>query len=151
MPMNSSFSPLGAPLEQPHQAMASNSARKILVVDDNDDIREMLAVLLGMNGYHVVVAADGEEAVAVADDEKPDVILMDVMMPRLNGLDAARQIHRNPELSSVPIIGLSAFSDPLGEGTDSDPFRWTAYLRKPIDMDELEQVLVMVLNRGSEH
>jgi CheY-like chemotaxis protein len=121
-------------------------ARKILVVDDNDDIREMLSLLLGMRGYRVVVAADGEEAIQVAASERPDVILMDVMMPRLNGLEAARRIRRNPQLSAVPIIGLSAFSDPLAGEAGSDPFRWSAYLRKPIDMEELERVLGTALS-----
>src|SRR2546428_12901055 len=95
---------LEAPSEQPYPVMPDNSSHKILVVDDNEDIREMLAVLLGMQGYNVVVAADGEEAVAVAHNEEPDAILMDIMMPRLNGLEAARRIHRSPKLCSVPII-----------------------------------------------
>ena len=128
--------------------MSNDAGRKILVVDDNDDIREMLALLLGMQGYSVVVAADGEEAVDVAGNSRPDVILMDVMMPRLNGLEAARRIRQNPSLTGVPIIGLSAFSDPLSVDPHSDPFRWSAYLRKPIDMDELEQVLVSTLNHN---
>lgn len=120
-------------------------ARKILVVDDNDDIREMLAVLLDMQGYKVVMAGDGEEAVHTAQREKPDVILMDVMMPKLDGLEAARRIHQMPELNHVPIIGLSAFSDPLIENGQANSFSWSAYLRKPIDVDELEQLLIKTL------
>ncbi|HWQ36007.1 MAG TPA: response regulator [Blastocatellia bacterium] len=125
--------------------MSKESARKVLVVDDNDDIREMLAVLLDMQGYKVVVAADGEEAVSVANREEPDVILMDVMMPKLDGLEAARRITQNPRLSKVPIIGLSAFSDPLTENGQTNSFSWRAYLRKPIDVDELERLLVRTL------
>ncbi|MFN7947142.1 MAG: response regulator [Blastocatellia bacterium] len=130
--------------------MSKESARKVLVVDDNDDIREMLAVLLDMQGYKVVVAADGEEAVSVANREEPDVILMDVMMPKLDGLEAARRITQNPRLSRVPIIGLSAFSDPLTENGQSNAFSWRAYLRKPIDVDELERLLIKTLREDDD-
>ncbi len=130
--------------------MSKNSVRKILIVDDNDDIREMLAVLLDMQGYKVVVAGDGEEAVLVAVREEPDIILMDVMMPKLDGLEAARQINQNPKLSGVPIIGLSAFSDPLTETGLENSFSWTAYLRKPIDVDELERLLIKTLRTADE-
>ncbi len=126
--------------------MSKDAVRKILVVDDNDDIREMLAVLLDMQGYRVVVAGDGEEAVLVAVREEPDIILMDVMMPKLDGLEAARRINQNPKLARVPIIGLSAFSDPLTENGLENSFSWTAYLRKPIDVDELERLLVKTLH-----
>jgi CheY-like chemotaxis protein len=121
--------------------MSKDSARTVLVVDDNDDIRQMLTVILSSQGYRVVVAADGEEAIEIAGCEQPDAILMDVMMPRLNGLEAACRIQQNPQLQGVPIIGISAFNDPLAEDRVSTPFRWSAYLRKPIDMDELEQAL----------
>jgi len=130
--------------------MSQDVSHKVLVVDDNDDIREMLAVLLDMQGYKVVVAADGEEAVAVASREEPDVILMDVMMPRLDGLEAARRINQNPKLRNVPIIGLSAFSDPLTENGQSNTFSWRAYLRKPIDVDELERLLIKTLREEGE-
>jgi CheY-like chemotaxis protein len=125
--------------------MSKNSVSKILIVDDNDDIREMLALLLEMQGYKVVVAADGEQAVVVAERERPELILMDIMMPHLNGLEAARRIRQNPELAQVPIIGISAFSDqPTQSEADPEAFGWSAWLRKPIDMDELEQLLTVI-------
>ncbi len=125
--------------------MLKNPVCKILIVDDNDDIRQMLALLLEMQGYKIVVAADGEQAVAVAERERPDLILMDIMMPRLNGLEAARQIRRNPELAQVPIIGISAFGDQFTKSEAApQTFSWSACLRKPIDMDELEQLLTTI-------
>lgn len=130
--------------------MSTDYPHKVLVVDDNDDIREMLAVLLDMQGYKVVVAADGEEAVSVASREEPDVILMDVMMPKLDGLEAARRITQNPRLINVPIIGLSAFSDPLVENGQENTFSWRAYLRKPIDVDELEHLLIRTLRDDND-
>ncbi|HEX4949146.1 MAG TPA: response regulator [Blastocatellia bacterium] len=120
---------------------AETTARKILVADDNDDIRDMLALLLRRLGHEVVVAADGESAVALARREKPDLILMDVMMPRLSGLEAARKIYEIAELHTVPIVAISAFRNPLVETTSSGTFRWHAYLNKPVDPMELERVV----------
>lgn len=123
---------------------ARATPRKILVADDNDDIRDMLALLLRRLGHEVVVAADGETAVTLAAQELPDLILMDVMMPRLSGLEAARKIHEIAALSSVPIVAISAFRNPLVETTNTSTFRWHAYLSKPVNTDELERVVASV-------
>lgn len=120
---------------------APTTPRKILVADDNDDIREMLALLLRRLGHEVVVAGDGESAVAMAAQEHPDLILMDVMMPRLSGLEAARKIHEIATLNTVPIVAISAFRNPLVETTNTSTFRWHAYLTKPVNTDELEMVV----------
>ncbi|MBS1809914.1 MAG: response regulator [Acidobacteria bacterium] len=120
---------------------AKTIPRKILVADDNDDIREMLALLLRRLGHEVVVASDGETAVTVAAQERPDLILMDVMMPRLSGLEAARKIHEITALNTVPIVAISAFRNPLVETTNTSTFRWHAYLTKPVNTDELEMVV----------
>jgi CheY-like chemotaxis protein len=126
---------------------AEATTRKILVADDNDDIRDMLAELLRRLGHDVVVAADGETAVALAKQEKPDLILMDVMMPRLSGLEAARKIYEITELTAVPIVAISAFRSPLVETSNSGTFRWHAYLNKPVDPVELERVVASLLKR----
>lgn len=126
---------------QPNGKSAHITARKILVADDNDDIREMLAILLRRLGHEVVVAGDGETAVTLAVQERPDLILMDVMMPRLSGLEAARKIHEIDALRAVPIVAISAFRNPLVETTNTSTFRWHAYLTKPVNTDELELVV----------
>jgi CheY-like chemotaxis protein len=128
-------------MENDQQASAGGPRRKILVADDNDDIREMLTLLLQGQGHEVFTAANGEEAVALAEQVAPDLIFMDVMMPRLSGVEAARQIHGLESLKSVPIIAISAFRNPVSENTSSETFRWHAYLRKPIDVDELERLV----------
>ncbi|HEX4949995.1 MAG TPA: response regulator [Blastocatellia bacterium] len=136
-------------IESPSNGKAEDIAvatpRKILVADDNDDIRDMLALLLRRLGHEVVVAADGESAVTLAARERPDLILMDVMMPRLSGLEAARKIHEIADLQSVPIVAISAFRNPLVETTNSSTFRWHAYLTKPVNTDELERVVASVM------
>lgn len=138
------------PLEKPANGNSGFSVgarpRKILVADDNDDIRDMLALLLRRLGHEVVVAADGETAVTLAAQEQPDLILMDVMMPRLSGLEAARKIHEIASLNTVPIVAISAFRNPLVENTNTSTFRWHAYLTKPVNTDELEMVIANLTN-----
>ena len=136
--------PVGRPANGNSATSAEITSRKILVADDNDDIRDMLALLLRRLGHEVVVAADGETAVTMAAQERPDLILMDVMMPRLSGLEAARKIHEIPALQSVPIVAISAFRNPLVENTNTSTFRWHAYLTKPVNTDELEMVVASV-------
>ena len=139
--------PVGSPPNGTVDNVAEAPTRKILVADDNDDIRDMLALLLRRLGHDVVVAADGETAVALAKREKPDLILMDVMMPRLSGLEAARKIHEITDLQSIPIVAISAFRNSLMETTNSGTFRWHAYLNKPVDPVELERVVASLMKR----
>lgn len=139
-----SADPLERPVNGSSDLPVATTSRKILVADDNDDIRDMLALLLRRLGHEVVVAADGETAVTIAAQERPDLILMDVMMPRLSGLEAARKIHEIEALNTVPIVAISAFRNPLVETTNTSTFRWHAYLTKPVNTDELEMVVASV-------
>ena len=118
---------------------------KILLADDNEDIRFMLERLLTSFRLEVIVAEDGERAVTLAQQEEPDLILMDLMMPRLSGLEAARKIHETPALRSIPIIAISAFRHPEIEAPTSGTFQWHAYLSKPFDPSELENIISQVL------
>ena len=81
---------------------------KVLVVDDEQDIRKSLVDILFYAGYDVVEAADGEAAVEQACKEYPDIILMDVMMPVMDGLDALRRLRNNPDTQEIPVILLTA-------------------------------------------
>ena len=139
--------PVGSPPNGTVASAAEAPNRKILVADDNDDIRDMLALLLRRLGHDVVVAADGETAVALAKREKPDLILMDVMMPRLSGLEAARKIYEVADLHTIPIVAISAFRNPLVEATNTGTFRWHAYLNKPVDPVELERVIASLMKK----
>jgi two-component system response regulator AdeR len=79
----------------------------VLVADDNADTREMYALYRSMSGYGVTTAEDGHEAVVQARTLRPDVIVMDLQMPRLNGWGAIRELQSRPETSSIPIIVLT--------------------------------------------
>ncbi len=84
------------------------SKGKILVVDDENYILHILDFSLGAEGYEVVTAEDGEEAVRKAKEQKPDLVVLDVMMPKMDGFEACRTIKKDPELGSTPVILLSA-------------------------------------------
>src|SRR5882672_4186864 len=79
----------------------------ILLVDDYEDSREMLKKLLEMDGYLVLEADNGVEAVRLTAQEKPDLVIMDLGLPLLNGIDAAKQIRSIPETNSIPIVALT--------------------------------------------
>jgi CheY-like chemotaxis protein len=83
-----------------------------LVVEDNQDTRFLLKYLLGMRGWRVLEAEDGEEAVALAEKARPELILMDGSLPRLDGLGATRRMRELSTLSAVPILFLSGHADP---------------------------------------
>jgi two-component system, cell cycle response regulator DivK len=84
--------------------------RRILVIEDQEDLRHILRDLLVGSGYDVIEAGDGAEGVAKAQDEQPDLILMDIQLPVLDGYEAARQIKANPRLAATPIIAVSSFA-----------------------------------------
>ena len=81
---------------------------KILVTEDERDIRELIAFTLRFAGYEVVTAENGEEGVQLAGQEKPDMILMDVRMPKLTGYEACARIKADPALADIPVVFLSA-------------------------------------------
>jgi len=84
------------------------AGKTILVVDDEKKIRELLKLRLSAEGYKVVQAEDGEEAVEQARKNSPDLILMDVMMPRMDGAEAARELHEDPKTKDIPVIFLTS-------------------------------------------
>lgn len=110
--------------------------KKILVVDDSPTERHFLSELLGANGYAVITASGGEEGVAKARSEAPDLIIMDVVMPGLNGYQATRMLARDPATAAIPIFICTT----KGQETDKIwGLRQGAqdYLVKPIAGDDL--------------
>ena len=85
--------------------------RKILVVDDEAELVEMLRMRLEANGYEVVTAYDGEDGLAQAEKEKPDLILLDIMMPKMDGLVVLSRLKSNLETNFIPVIMLTAKGD----------------------------------------
>jgi len=127
-----------------HGGAASKQAFLVLVVDDSVDNVVVLSLALQGEGYRVVTASNGKEAVTVATLTQPNIILMDISMPLLDGLAATRQIRENEALRDVPVIAITAFS--------TDGFRRAAYdvgiagyLVKPIDFQRLYELIRRLL------
>jgi two-component system, cell cycle response regulator DivK len=84
--------------------------KRILVVEDQEDLRDVLRTLLVGSGYEMLEAADGEAGVAKAQSDRPDLILMDIQLPVLDGYEATRRIKTDPSLKATPIIAVSSFA-----------------------------------------
>ena len=108
--------------------------KRVLLVEDQSDIREMMRMLLNGYGYDVVEASDGYQAVEMAVVHRPDVILMDMAMPVLDGLDSVRAMRKHEHLADVPILAVTAY------GTFYDQRALDAgctdVLHKPLDFEE---------------
>jgi len=85
-------------------------SNRILVVEDQEDNRTILRDLLGMAGYELIEATDGEEGVKLAQQEKPDLILMDIQLPVIDGYEATRRIKGHADLKSTPIIAVTSYA-----------------------------------------
>lgn len=118
----------------------NNLTPKILIVDDDEDSRLMLNFLLETWSYQVIEARDGIEAVRVAETERPDLILMDVKLPRLDGFDVTRRIRQSEQTGGVPIVFLSGCAEPHYRNAAIE-VGGNDYLVKPLDFDKLENTL----------
>ena len=90
--------------------MAPPKRKRILIVEDNLDLTYILLRLVENAGYDSILAVNGQEAVDMAASQQPDLILMDIMMPVMDGIEATRQIRQNPKTSSIPVIAVTAMS-----------------------------------------
>ena len=129
-----------------HRMTIQSKSTKVLLVEDTEDNRFMMRRLLEMSAFEVVEAVNGEEAVRTAERELPDVILMDLSLPVVDGLGATRRIRALQPMKDVPIIAVSAHdtadfhSEALAAGCD-------AYITKPIDFAELEDLIGKLLDK----
>ena len=113
--------------------------KKILLVEDRKDIRNMMAVYLTINHFQVVEAVNGAEAVELAVEHRPDLILMDVAMPVLDGIDSTKAIRQHDELRDIPIVCLTAFGDLYEERAMEAGCDEVA--AKPVDFNKLDQLI----------
>jgi two-component system phosphate regulon response regulator PhoB len=113
---------------------------RILVVDDDPEIVAMLSTRLGKRGYTVSTAEDGNKALEVAKREKPDVVLLDVMMPGKSGWEVARALKNDPVTQSVKIVMVSAIGEKTNEIT-APIYGADAHVDKPFEFEKLEKVI----------
>src|SRR5262245_50715898 len=135
-------------LDKTKQEKATQSSGKflILVVDDSVDNVAVMSLHLQDQGYRVVTATNGEEAITVAEQTRPNLILMDISMPGLDGFAATRRIRENDELRDVPVIAVTAFGT---EGFQRAAYDVgvSGYLTKPVDFDRMYQLVARLLTR----
>lgn len=107
---------------------------KILVIDDDVDLVAVMKGTLQSKPYEVIVAYNGKDGLEKAKKEKPDLILLDIMMPVMDGFSFAEQFGKDPSLVKIPVLALTSFSDSLGQPF---PFQVSEFLRKPLKPKEL--------------
>lgn len=119
----------------------------ILVVDDAADNLAMISLALQQQGYRVVTASNGEDAINVARQTQPNLILMDINLPELDGLGATRRILEHDALREVPVIAITAFGT---EGFQRAAYDAgvSGYLTKPLDLDRMYQLVARLLSPG---
>ncbi|MGB9716457.1 MAG: response regulator [Thermodesulfovibrionales bacterium] len=114
--------------------------KKILVVDDNNDSRELVVKVLKNKGYEMIEAIDGEEALEKAIAEKPDLILMDISIPKINGYEVTKRLKSIEEFKDTPVVALTAHAM-KGDRVKALEAGCEGYISKPINVRELpEQV-----------
>lgn len=108
----------------------------VLIVDDELPLRSLLATVVRDAGHTVLLASNGRQALELVGEQRPDLVLSDVMMPLLNGAALCRAIKLAADTASIPVILMSAVDDPLWHGAGA-----AAFLAKPFDIDDLETLL----------
>lgn len=126
------------------EAKGDDHGPLVLLVEDSEDNRFMMRRLLEIKGYEVLEAVNGEQAVEIARLEHPSLILMDLSLPRVDGLAATRRIRKLPEFRDVPIVAVSAH-DTADFHADALAAGCNEYVTKPIDFSELEDLLQHLL------
>jgi two-component system alkaline phosphatase synthesis response regulator PhoP len=112
----------------------NGASEKVLVVDDEEQIRELLREFLVDAGYEVLMAANGEEAIELAQRERPDLILLDIRMPELDGVETCVRLKTHEETRSIPVIIATAFTDTLAEALDAGA---DDFVNKPFRLEEI--------------
>ena len=120
---------------------------RVLVVDDSSVIRELIAVNLSLEGFDVTTAADGQTAVELAGELLPDVITLDVVMPRMGGLEAVSRLRADPRTAGIPVVMVTgrAQAIDLERGQHAGV---EAYLTKPFEPAELVEVVTRLAREG---
>lgn len=124
--------------------MAQQKKPTILVADDDPQILTMLGIRLSKRGYQVLEAADGLQTLQKARQHRPDLVLLDVMMPGKNGWEVAKELRSDDELRNVGIVMLTAIGERVNEMT-SPLYGADAFVDKPFDFAELEEKIKKVL------
>ena len=119
--------------------------KTVLVVDDEFDTVASLQMLLAMEGYRVITARDGEEALTKTANEKPDLVVTDRMMPRMDGIELCKRLRQNPASAAIPIVLVSGVRDDKLDGAHL----YDVALRKPARFEELRRAVRNLLTEAA--
>ena len=122
--------------------MTEKLKHRILIADDEDDLRNLLGDLLSGADYEVIYAADGEEAIAQIRSQKPDLALLDIQMPRLNGIEVLKYVNQN--CPSLHVIMLTGFAD-LKYAMEAREFGARDFISKPYKVDDMLETISRLL------
>jgi CheY-like chemotaxis protein len=120
---------------------------RVLVVDDSEVVRDLIAVNLELEGFDVITAADGEDALDMVKGMHPHVVTLDVMMPRLGGFETAERLRADPDTRHIPIVIVTGRSQPADIGR-GERLGVEAYLSKPFEPAELVEVVTRLATTG---
>lgn len=119
--------------------------KTVMIIEDEPDAAELFAEMMRVNGFRVIKMFSSAPAIPIISQEKPDVILLDIMMPDISGLEVLRYMRREPDLASIPVIVVSAKSMPgdIKTGLEAGA---SLYLTKPVGFQDLKQAVEKVLS-----
>jgi two-component system, cell cycle response regulator DivK len=120
--------------------------KKALLVEDNENNRYLLTLLLNHAGLAVVTAENGRIGLELARSEHPDVILMDIQMPQMDGYEVAAHLKSDAGLARIPIIGVSSFAMP-GDREKAMRMGFAGYIEKPVDPERFADTVISILGR----
>ena len=123
--------------------------KKIIIVEDQPDVADLLEEMLSMDGYQLSKIHSSTGALGVIRAEKPDVVLLDIMMPDVSGLEVLRFMQREPGLQQIPVVIVSAKTLPADIRTGLDAGA-TAYLTKPVDVNKLRRTVARVIRAAED-
>jgi len=118
--------------------------KTLLVVDDEFDLTNTIRAVLESSGYRVETAHDGRQAIEQLQQTKPDLVLMDVMMPVMDGLGVLRKIRNAPSMENLPVILMCV----LAPSVSREEFRWQMFLRKPFTLENLLKAVEQQIGKG---
>jgi CheY-like chemotaxis protein len=118
----------------------TDAQKTVLIIEDEEDAAELFAEMMRVSGFHVLKTSSSAPAIAMMTANKPDVIILDIMMPEVSGLDILRQMRTNPELSRIPVVVVSAKSMPtdIKNGMEAGA---STYISKPVGFLELKEAV----------
>ena len=129
------------------EAQSADGPVKLLIVEDEEATRETWAEFFQNTGYETVEAADGQEALEMARTENPDLVLLDLRLPKLDGYQVCQRLKSDPTMSQIPIIMITAFLTGASDTVRGIEYGADDYLNKPVDLDVLAARVKMVLRR----